>query len=55
MSRQVLEWCALNQGKVAAVALELGLLESGERYGDWKASDPGAYDRACVEAFGRGP
>lgn len=49
-----LEWCAANQAKVGRVAIELGLLDTGERFTEWKLSDNDAYERACIDAFQRG-
>ena len=53
-SADQLEWCAANQAKVGRVAIELGLLDSGERFTEWKLSDNDAYERACIDAFQRG-
>ena len=44
-----LSWCAGNQDDVARKALELGLMQPGQRYDDWKSE--GEYGRACAAAW----
>jgi hypothetical protein len=51
-SADQLEWCAFNQAEVGRSAMELGIFDDPITFGEWKESNPDAYDRACMEAFG---
>lgn len=55
LSRAQLDWCDQNQNQVADMALQLGLMRSGDSYTRWKQDDQNGYLQACAEAAGPNP